>query len=324
MDKVTLGRSGLKVSPICFGTWSFGGEWGAVDEKAATATIHSARELGVNFFDTAQAYGFGASEQLLGDALARDLRTSRDEVVIATKGGLRRDGDRLVRDASRDWLRTGVEASLRALGVDVIDLYQVHWPDPNTPFEETASALAELVDAGKIRHAGVSNFDTEQMEGFTEHGPLETLQPPYHMFRRAIEDAILPYCQINDIGVLVYGPLAHGLLSGSMGPSTVFTPDDWRSKSSDFSGETFRQNLAVVDELKLFASERDLSLPTLAVAWTLAHPAVDVTIVGAREPKHLNGTVRAAQVRLTNEDLAEIDQILAEAVPVRGPSPEGM
>jgi aryl-alcohol dehydrogenase-like predicted oxidoreductase len=324
MDNVTLGRSGLKVSPVCFGTWSFGGEWGAVDEKAATATIRGARQLGVNFFDTAQAYGFGASERLLGDALAGELRTSRDDLVIATKGGLRREGDLLVRDASRRWLTAGVEASLRALGIDVIDLYQVHWPDPNTPFEETASTLADLVDAGKIRHAGVSNFDTKQMEALAEHGPLETLQPPYHMFRRTVEDAVLPYCQVNDIGALVYGPLAHGLLSGSMSPSSVFTPDDWRSKSSDFSGKTFRQNLAVVDELKLFAAERDLSLPTLAVAWTLAHPAVDVAIIGAREPQHLNDTVSAAQVRLTNEELADIDQILADAVPVRGPSPEGM
>jgi aryl-alcohol dehydrogenase-like predicted oxidoreductase len=132
MDKVTLGRSGLKVSPICFGTWAFGGEWGPVDTKSATATIHRARDLGVNFFDTAQAYGFGASEQLLGAAFARELRAAREDVVIATKGGLRREGDRLVRDASREWLRQGVDASLRALRVDVIDLYQLHWPDPST------------------------------------------------------------------------------------------------------------------------------------------------------------------------------------------------
>ncbi len=324
MDKITLGRSGLKVSPICFGTWAFGGDWGAVDEKAATATIHEARDLGVNFFDTAQAYGFGASEQLLGAALARELRTARDDFVIATKGGLRREGDHVVRDASREWLYQGVDASRRALQVDEIDLYQVHWPDPNTPLEETASALAELVDSGKIRHAGVSNFDADQMDAFAEHGPLETLQPPYHMFHRAIEDAVLPYCQVHDIGVLAYGPLAHGLLSGSMGPSTAFTPDDWRSKSADFSGETFRRNLAVVDELKRFAGGRGLSLPTLVVAWTLAHPAVDVAIVGATKPQHLNDTVHAAQVRLTREELAEINEILAPTVPVRGPSPEGV
>jgi aryl-alcohol dehydrogenase-like predicted oxidoreductase len=324
VDTVILGRSGLKVSPICFGTWAFGGEWGAVDVDAATATIRGARDLGVNFFDTAQAYGFGASERLLGAALAGELRASRDELVLATKGGLRREGDRLVRDASREWLHQGVDASLRALGVDVIDLYQVHWPDPKTPFEETAGALAELIDAGKILHAGVSNFDVEEMEAFARHGPLETLQPPYHMFRRAIEDAVLPYCQVNDIGVLAYGPMAHGLLGGRVSPSTVFTADDWRSNSSDFSGDTFRSNLAVVDELKLFAARHDVSLPRLAVAWTLSHPAVDVAIVGATNPRHLDDTVGAADVRLSPDELGEIDAILAHAVPVRGPSPEGM
>ena len=284
MDKVTLGRSGLKVSPICFGTWELGGEWGFFDEEAAMAVIRRAWDLGINFFDTAQGYGFGLSERLLGAALADDLRWNRDEVVIATKGGLRREGNRLVRDASRAWLRKGVDASLDALGVDAIDLYQVHWPDPNTPFAETAGALAELVAEGKIRHAGVSNFDADQMEVFAEHGPLETLQPPYHMFRRAIDDTVLPYCRAHDIGVLVYGPLAHGLLAGAMRTPTVFAADDWRSKSSDFTGETFRRNLAVVDDLKQFAADRDLSLPVLALAWTLANPAVDAAIVGTTPP----------------------------------------
>jgi aryl-alcohol dehydrogenase-like predicted oxidoreductase len=324
MDKVTLGRSGLKVSPICLGTWELGGEWGFFDEEAAMAVIRRARDLGINFFDTAQGYGFGLSERLLGAALGDDLRANRDEVVIATKGGLRREGRRLVRDASRAWLRKGVDASLHLLGVDVIDLYQVHWPDPKTPFEETAGVLAELVWEGKIRHAGVSNFDAHQMEVFAEHGPLETLQPPYHMFRRAIDDTVLPYCRAHDIGVLVYGPLAHGLLAGAMRTSTLFAADDWRSKSSDFTGESFRRNLAVVVALEQFAANRDLSLPVLALAWTLANPAVDAAIVGTTNPAHLNDTVKAVDVRLSHEDLAEIDQIVAGSAPVRGPSPEGM
>jgi aryl-alcohol dehydrogenase-like predicted oxidoreductase len=324
MDNVVLGRSELKVSPICFGTWELGGEWGSFDEKAATAAIRHARDLGINFFDTAQGYGFGASERLLGAALADDLRGNRDEVVIATKGGLRREGDRLVRDAGRAWLRDGVDASLRALGVDAIDLYQVHWPDPKTPFEETAGTLAELVAEGKIRHVGVSNFDAAQMEAIAEHGPLETLQPPYHMFRRGIDDAVLPYCRRNDIGVLAYGPLAHGLLTGALRPSTLFAADDWRSKSSDFTGETFRRNLAVVDVLRQFAADRDVSLPVLALAWTLARPGVDVAIVGTRNPDHLNDIVRAVDVRLAGDDLAEIDRMLEGSVAVRGPSPEGM
>jgi aryl-alcohol dehydrogenase-like predicted oxidoreductase len=323
MEKRMLGRSELKVTPICFGTWELGGEWGTFDQEVATTAIRRARELGVNFFDSAQGYGFGESEQLVGTALAEELRTARDELVIATKGGLRRQGDRLVRDASRAWLREGVDASLRALGVDFIDLYQLHWPDPNTPFEETAGTLAELVEAGKIRHAGVSNFDTQQMEAFAEHGPLETLQPPYDMFRRGIEGSLLPYCRAHEIGVLVYGPLAHGLLTGAMRPTTVFAADDWRSHSSDFTGETFQRNLAVVDRLRKFAADHGVTLPELAVAWALANPAVDAAIVGSRNPDHLQDIVDAAGVRLSRDDLSEIDRILADALPMRGPSPEG-
>ena len=324
MDKVILGRSGLKVSPICFGTWELGGEWGVYDDKAATAAIHRARELGINFFDTAQGYGFGESEQVLGRALADELRSHREEVVVATKGGLRQHAGRLVRDASRDWLRAGVDASLQALNVDVIDLYQVHWPDPSTPFAETAEALAELVETGKLRHVGVSNFDPQQMAAFAEHGPLETLQPPYDMFRRAIENAELPYCSANDIGVLVYGPLAHGLLTGGMRHSTVFSADDWRSHSPDFLGKTFDQNLAVVDRLKALAEDRNVSLPAMAVAWALANPAVDAAIVGTRNPEHLQDIVGAVDVALTAADRQAIDGILADSTPMQGPAPEGM
>jgi aryl-alcohol dehydrogenase-like predicted oxidoreductase len=180
------------------------------------------------------------------------------------------------------------------------------------------------VEEGKIRHAGASNFDAAQMEVFAQDGPLETLQPPFHMFRRAIEDAVLPYCRAHEIGVLVYGPLAHGLLAGAVHASTVFAADDWRSKSPDFTGDTLRRNVAVVDDLKKFAADRDLSLPVLALAWALANPAVDAAIVGTSNPAHLTDTVKAAHVRLSHEDLAEIDRILAGSAPVRGPSPEGM
>jgi len=170
------------------------------------------------------------------------------------------DGDRLVRDASREWLRKGVESSLHSLRTDYIDLYQVHWPDLHTPPEETAGALEELVAEGKIRHVGVSNYDTEQMRAFSRFGQVETLQPAYHLFRRDIEETILPYTADHDMGVLVYGPMAHGLLSGRMTESTTFDFGDWRSKSPDFTGETFRRNLAVVEQLKGVAQDRDISL----------------------------------------------------------------
>jgi len=310
------------VSAVAFGTWAFGGDWGPADLQESRDCIRRALELGINLFDTAQGYGFGVAERLLADALWE--RTSREEVVLATKGGLRMDGDRMVRDATRRWLRTGVESSLRNLRTDYIDLYQVHWPDPRTPPEETASALEELVGEGKIRHIGVSNYDVEQMRALGRFGRVETLQPPYHLFRREIEETILPYTAEQDIGVLVYGPLAHGLLSGRMTASSTFDADDWRSKSPDFTGETLRRNLAVVERLKEFARERDVSLPQLAVAWTLANPAVDVAIVGARRPTQLDGTAPAAGIELSGSDLQNIDAILVDAVPVWGPHPEGM
>src|SRR5262245_38726379 len=216
MKTTTLGRSGLHVSRIAFGTWQLGGEWGHYDEDDAVDAIRRARDLGVNFFDTAQAYGFGASERLLGKALRDELASSRDDLVIATKGGLRKTDTGVVRDASPEWLRRGVDSSLAALGLDHIDLYQVHWPDPAVPFAETAGALGELITEGKIRHVGVSNYTADQIHEFSATLPVETVQPPYHVFRREIEDELLPYCHSEDIGVLVYGPLAHGLLTGTL------------------------------------------------------------------------------------------------------------
>ena len=193
MKTTTLGRSGLMVSRIAFGTWQLGGDWGRFDEDAAVAAIRRARELGVNFFDTAHAYGFGASERLLGKALRDELTRNRDQLVLATKGALRMTDSGLVRDASPQWLRQGVDASLTALGIDHIDLYQVHWPDPKVPVTETAGALRELVTEGKIGHVGVSNYDAPQMAEFARTLPVETVQPPYHLFRREIEDEVLPY-----------------------------------------------------------------------------------------------------------------------------------
>ncbi|MFG1783852.1 aldo/keto reductase [Rhodococcus oryzae] len=324
MKTTTLGRSGLHVSRIAFGTWQLGGEWGRFDEESAITAIHRARELGVNFFDTAQAYGFGESERILGKALRHELATDRGELVIATKGGLRRTDSGLVRDASPEWLRRGVDASLTALGIDHIDLYQVHWPDPAVPAAETAGALAELVAAGKIGHVGVSNYDTAQMAEFAATLPVETVQPPYHLFRREIEEELLPHCRAHDIGVLVYGPLAHGLLTGTLTTDTTFAADDWRGTSSVFTGDTFRRNLATVHALETFAAARRMSVSQLAIAWTLVNPAVHVAIVGARHADHVQDSLAATEVWLSEADVVEIDKIMASATPVAGPSPEGM
>jgi aryl-alcohol dehydrogenase-like predicted oxidoreductase len=231
--------------------------------------------------------------------------------------------DGMVRDASPAFLRAGVENSLRALGVDHVDVYQVHWPDPNVPFAETAAALEQLVQEGKIRHVGVSNYGSSQMAEFARIRPVETLQPPYHLFRRDIEKEVLPYAREHDIGVLVYGPLAHGLLTGTMDQHTTFAADDWRSGSTVFEGAAFRRNLEVVGELERFAAdELGTSVAQLAVAWTLANPAVHVAIVGARSPRHIEESIAAADLRLSEGDLGRIDRIMAGSVAVTGPFPE--
>jgi aryl-alcohol dehydrogenase-like predicted oxidoreductase len=322
MRKVRLGKSDLDVSALTLGTWAYGGDWGSFDEEEAKATIRRALELEVTLFDTAQGYGFGAAERLLADALWKVVH--RDEVVVATKGGLRMEGHTLVRDASAAWLRAGVESSLRNLSTDSIDLYQVHWPDLHTPAEETAGVLKDMVAEGKIRHVGVSNYQPAEMEELAAYWLVETLQPPYHMFHRDIEVAILPYAAEHDIGVLVYGPLAHGMLGGSMDSSTAFGDDDWRSHSPDFSSEHFARNLAVVARLEAFARDRNLPLAQLAVAWALSHPAVDVAIVGARRPAQLEGLAPAGDLLLSPSDRDEIEGILADSVRMVGPSPEAM
>ncbi|HYL07781.1 MAG TPA: aldo/keto reductase, partial [Candidatus Udaeobacter sp.] len=250
----------------------------------------------------------------------------RDQFVIATKGGLRpMPGGGIERDASPDWIRQGVESSLKALGTDYIDLYQVHWPDPRVPFAETAGALAELKAAGKIRHVGVSNFDAQQMDEFSKTLPVETLQPVYHLFRRDIEQSVLPYTKAQNIGVLVYGPLGHGLLSGALTPESRFAADDWRSKSEVFRGDAYLRNLRVVSALERFAQlELGTSVSRLAVAWVLANPAVHVAIVGTRSRKHIEDAIAASDIKLDAPALRRIEEIVSDEVRVGGPTPESV
>jgi aryl-alcohol dehydrogenase-like predicted oxidoreductase len=221
-----------------------------------------------------------------------------------------------------DW--GSFEESLRNLAVDYIDLYQVHWPDPRTPFAETAEALEQTRPGREIRYVGMSNFDVVQMSNFEKTKKIETLQPPYHLFRRDIEQDILPSCQAHGIGVFVYGPLAHGLLGGRYTPLTTFASDDWRSKSPAFRGELFDRNLAVVARLKGLAERKAMTVAQLAIAWVLANPAVDVAIIGARHPKQLTDTAPTADVKLSQETLQEIATTMKNAAPTGGPSPEAM
>ena len=322
MQETRLGRSGLTVSRIAFGTWQLGGDWGPTDEAEAIAAIRRAADRGVTLFDTAQGYGFGQSERLLAKAL--DGR--RDGLVVATKGGLRPTPTGGVsRDASPEWIRRGVDDSLRALRTDSIDLYQVHWPDPSTPFEDTAGALAELINEGKVRHVGVSNFSAEEMESFSATLPVETLQSPYHLFHRTIEESVLPYTEAQDIGVLIYGPLAHGLLSGALHADMRLPPGDWRAASADFRGDAYQRNLAAVAGLQRLALEElHIGVSQLALAWALAHSAIDVAIVGTRNPAHIDDAVAAADVKLEPETLERIDEIMRGTQPIAGPSPEMM
>lgn len=320
MKYITLGKSELRVSRIAFGTWQLGGDWGPTDIDAAVLAIRTAADSGVTFFDTAQAYGFGASERLLGEALRG---RPRNDFFIATKGGLRKSDAGVTRDAGADSIRTGVEESLRALLTDYIDLYQVHWPDPRTPFDDTAEVLAKLVADGKVLHVGVSNFDVAQMNAFSETLPVETLQPPYHLFHREIEHAILPYAHEHNIGVMAYGPLAHGLLGGNLQLDTRFAADDWRSRSSDFRGANYEYNLKRVNELSEFAeTELGVSVAQLAIAWTLANPSVHVAIVGSRSPDHVRETLAAVELELDEQSLSRIEDIMWDVIPVAGPSPE--
>jgi aryl-alcohol dehydrogenase-like predicted oxidoreductase len=324
MKYTQLGERGPRVSRIAFGNWSAGGDWGSVDRAAAIAAMRAALDLGITHFDTARAYGFGAAEEVLGEALRPEIRSARESIVIATKGGLRNENGLPVRDSSPAALRRDLEASLRSLGTDHVDLYQVHWPDPATPIAETAKTLDTFVREGKVRYVGVSNYDAREMTAFQQVRPIDTLQPPYHLFRRDIEESILPFAQEHGIGVLVYGPMAHGLLSGGMSETTTFAADDWRSKNDMFAGDAFTRNLAIVRRLETFATERGMTVGQLAIAWTLANPAVDVAIVGARDPEQIRGTTPAAEIRLSSEDLAQIEQIMRDEVPVGGPAPEKM
>lgn len=323
VEHTNLGNTSMRVSRICFGSWAFGGEWGEQDLAANTAAVRKALDLGITFFDTAQAYGFGAAEQFLSQALQPELRTKRQELVLATKGGLRQDGDRLVRDSSRAWLRAGIESSLRALGTDYVDLYLIHWPDPATPMDDVVATLREFVSEGKARFVGGSNFSEQQIRAFEAIRHLDAVQPPYHLFRREIETTILPYCEQHHIGVQSYGPLAHGLLTGRYSPTTTFPTNDWRSKSDIFTGAAFQRNLEAVEQLKRMAQQRGCTLPQLAVAWVLAHPAVDSAIVGALNPTEIADTAAGADIHLSSDEMNTIDRVMRNAVPVGGPSPEG-
>jgi aryl-alcohol dehydrogenase-like predicted oxidoreductase len=311
-----LGRTGMEITRLGLGAWAIGGNgwqggWGAQDDDESVATILRAVECGINWIDTAAAYGLGHSEELVAQALKGVLENDRPYVF--TKSSLVWDEEGEIHNVlKKDSVKRECEDSLRRLQTDVIDLYQVHWPNPDEDIEEGWSAMAELKEEGKVRHIGASNFDVSQMERAQRVAPVETLQPPYSMLRREVEQEILPYCQENDIGVIVYSPMRSGLLTGKMTPERVqnLPSDDWRRNDPDFQEPRLSKNLKLVALLEEIGAEHGSSPGEVAIAWTLRHPAVTAAIVGGRRPDQVDGIIGAAELRLSDEELDRIEGLL--------------
>ena len=315
METRRFGNTDIQVTPVGLGTWAIGGwMWGGTDEAQSIETIHRAIDKGIGLIDTAPVYGFGRSEEIVGKALA-DGR--RDQVALATKVALNwnDDHDKVWRDSTASRIEREVEDSLKRLQTDRIDIYQIHWPDPKTPMEETARALEKLYQAGKIRAIGVSNFAPSQMDELQKNVPLHSLQPPYNLFERDIEQEILPYCRENGIATITYGGLCRGLLTGKMREYTQFTGDDLRKNDPKFQGERYRQYLNAVAELDAFAKEHyQKNVLALALRWLVDQPGVTTALWGARRPDQLDPVDEIDGWSLDKDAMAEIDGILDRCI----------
>jgi aryl-alcohol dehydrogenase-like predicted oxidoreductase len=308
---VEIPATGLKVSRVALGTWAMGGwMWGGTDQRESIATIHAALSQGINLIDTAPVYGFGVSEEIVGAALG-GVRT---QVVIATKAGLEwRDG-KIYRNATRSRIMQEIDASLRRLRTDYIDIYQVHWPDPLVPMEETAEAMRSLYEQGKIRAIGVSNFSVAQMESFRQVAPLHVLQSPYNLFERAIEADILPFCRANHIVTLGYGALCRGLLSGRMREDTKFEGDDLRRIDPKFQSPRFPQYIGAARQLDELAQRRfQRRVIHLAVRWML-DKGIGVALWGGRHPDQVEAALGIAGWSLNGVERGLIERIVNAAV----------
>ena len=314
-----FGRTGLAVSVIGFGSWPMsGGErYGAIEDTEAIRAIHRALDAGVNCVDTAPAYGFGHAEEVVGQA----LHGRRERVILVTKCGLAWDpgNPAIRRDTAPASLKRGVDISLRRLGTDVIDVYLIHWPNSETPVEEAFAAMDDIVRAGKVRFVGVSNFTVAQMEACMRVRRIDVVQVGYHLFDRRMEREVFPYCARHGIGVMGYGPLGHGLLTGTFTAETRFAEPDWRAKGVAFgqpifTAENLPRNVAVVERLRREVAE-PLGVPMsqLALAWVLRNPVVSTALVGARTPAEVNDNLTGARPSLSDADLARIEAIIANA-----------
>jgi aryl-alcohol dehydrogenase-like predicted oxidoreductase len=320
MQTRTLGNSDLKITPVGYGAWAIGGSgwqfsWGAQDDDDSIAAIHRALQLGVNWIDTAAVYGLGHSEEVVGRALKS---WSGARPYVFTKCGLRWDDQGNIQKVlSKDSIRQEIESSLRRLSIEAIDLYQIHWPpDPDSPMlEEGWSTLADLKREGKVRWIGVSNFNVKQLRRAKAIAPVTSLQPRYSLLHREVEEDVLPYCLREDIGVIVYSPMASGLLTGAMTRERAARLDsgDWRKGHPDFREPNLSGNLELVDHLREIAQRHNRSVGEVAIAWTLRNPAVTGAIVGARNARQADGVMRAGDLRLNDKEVNEIEDFLAEA-----------
>lgn len=318
MHTRTLGYSGLQVSPIGLGTWAMGGGdwkfgWGAQDDAASIAAIHAGLDAGINWIDTAAIYGHGNAESVVGQAI-KSWRGRRESVIVATKCGRVWEGDS--REIGKSLKRASVlreaDASLRRLNIDVIDLYQIHWPEPDEEVEEGWAAVAELIKAGKVRHGGVCNFNLAQLKRAQAIHPIASLQPPYSMLRREIEAEIVSWCEVNRVGILAYSPMQAGLLTGAFTAerAAALPASDWRGRHPMFQEPQLSVNLRLVDRLRPIASRLGITMSQLALAWVLRLPQLTSAIAGARNPGQIQETVKAGEIVLAPEVIAEIEGLL--------------
>ncbi|MDE0069189.1 MAG: aldo/keto reductase [Caldilineaceae bacterium] len=310
MEYRAFGRTGLDVSAIGYGCWEIGGGYGHFDENEVVAAVQRALDLGINLFDTAEGYGYGQSERLLGKALG----ARRKEAIVVTKFGIYRPEGEWQRDSRRETALAAIDRSLKALGTDYVDVYLIHWPDRETPLEESMGALEEIVQAGKARFVGVSNFTPDQIETCMATRRVDIAQYGYHMFDRRLEREIFPTIAEHGIGLMTYGSLAHGLLAGAFTPETSFDEDDWRSNGIAFNiplftEEVFARNVAAVDDLKPIAARHGKTVAHLALRWVLSNPVVSVALVGFRRPVEVEEGAASLDWSLDQETLDEINAV---------------
>ncbi len=314
MQTRQLGNTDMHITSIGLGTWAIGGagwaaSWGAQDDNDFIGAIHRAVDLGLNWIDTAAVYGLGHAEEIVGRALKG--RSNHPYIFTKCSRKIGADG-KLAGVLKADSIRREVEDSLRRLQVDVIDLYQIHWPVPDEDIEEGWRTMAELKQAGKVRYIGVSNFDVSQLKRIQEIAPVSSLQPPYSLVRREIEAELLPFCQQHNIGVIVYSPMASGLLTGAMTPERILSlpEDDWRRRNAQFREPLLSRNLALVGLLHDIGKRHEKTPGEVAIAWTLHNPAVTAAIVGSRRPAQLDQVVGASDFRLSEDEVQEIESFL--------------